>query len=240
MILPAADGTVSAFRALMGKLAILGLVIASAALGCGAIRSASSTDGPPTDESGQDGGNGGAEADGSSVGTAVDGSLPGVDAGPPNAQCPAHYSVYGNADANLGAVNPTLIAAGTCTATTEQYADGGFGPTDFTMTFMQSSQRSGMFMATLHQTTPFPYDLTVCLEPDGPNTGSKPTMPGGNDGTMILTNVPEDAKPWTQYPKVTYDTNFQPSRQYGDFMDVAIDAQQRISLGKVTCTFTDN
>lgn len=229
----------------MDRSAIIGVVIVVVGIagGCGAIKSESSTNGQATDQSGQDGGlGGGATADGSAGGSDFDASQKAVDAGPPNADCPAHWSVYGNQDAasDLGGVNPTLIASASCTATNEQFADGGFGPTDFTMTFAQSSARSGMFMATLHQTTPFPYDLTVCLEPDGPNTGSKPTSPGGTDGTMILTNVPEDAVPYDQYPKVTFDTNFQPDRRFGDFMDITLDAQQRISMGKVTCTFTSN
>ncbi len=226
----------------MHRFAIIGIVIVVAGIGggCGAIKSESSTNGQTTDQSGEDGG--GPTGDGSVSVSDVDGSQQAVDAGPPNAHCPAHWSVYGNQDAasDLGGVNPTLIASGMCTATNEQFADGGFGPTDFTMTFAQSSGRSGLFMATLHQTTPFPYDLSVCLESDGPTTGSKPTSPGGTDGTMILTNVPEDASPNDQYPRVIYDTNFQPNRLYGDFMDITLDAQQHISMGKVACTFTSN
>ncbi len=224
----------------MNRSAVLGLVIAAASAGCGLIKSESSGNGP--DQGGEDGGPGAVNADGSVVGSNADGSLSGIDAGPPNAQCPTHYSVYGNQDAasDLGGVNPTLISSGMCTATNEQFTDGGFGATDFTMTFAQSSSRSGMFMATLHQTTPYPYDLTVCLLPDGPNTGSKETSPGAKDGTMILTNVPEDAMPWDQYPKVVFDTNFQPARQFGDFMDITLDATQRMTLGSVKCTFVTN
>lgn len=220
--------------------ALLGLGALCAAiavgLGCGAVKSDASA------SSGDDSG-----ADGSSTPN-QDGGLGApfdsggsFDAGPPNATCPAHYSVYGDQDAadNLGNVNPTLIASASCTATGEQWGDGGFSSTDFTMTFAQSSPRSGMFMATLHQTTPFPYDLTVCLEPDGPRTGSAPKTPGGNDGTMFLTNVPEDRTPYNQYPKVSFDTNFKATPD-PDFLMVTLDAMQGFGIGAVSCTFVKN
>jgi hypothetical protein len=158
--------------------------------------------------------------------------------------CPAQYSVYGDQDAsdNLGAVNPTLIASASCTATFEQMAglDGGYGATDFTMTLTQSSTRSGMFMATLHQTTPFAYDLTVCLLPDGPGTGSKPTSPGANDGTMILTNVPEDYQPYGAAPKIIFDTTLGASPK-SDFLTATLDQDAgTFDLGAVKCSFTKN
>jgi hypothetical protein len=218
------------------------------AIACGSVKS---TDGSGTNGgSSNDGGAGATNADGA-VGTggwdAGGGNTTDASSGPsgpPNATCPAQYSVYGDQDAsdNLGAVNPTLVASASCAATFEQMAglDGGYGATDFTMTFMQSSARSGMFMATIHQTTPFPYDLSVCLIPDGPGTGSKATSAGANDGTMILTNVPEDYQPWGAAPKVVYDTNFGASPQ-PDFLTVTLDQDGgTFDLGSVKCTFTKN
>jgi hypothetical protein len=168
---------------------------------------------------------------------------PTIDGGPPvdaaMSVCPAVYSVYGDTDAsdNLGHVNPTLYASGTCSGPTEQLSgldagvDASIVATDLKITLQQSSLRSGMFVTVIHQTTPFPYDLTTCLESAGHGTGS---MPGPDmPGTAALVNDAE----MESFPQVQLDTNFAGTDVV---FDVSPTLKSNFALNSVSCTFTAN
>ncbi len=153
--------------------------------------------------------------------------------------CPAAYSVYGDTDPsdNLGHVDPTLYASGTCSGPTEQFSgldagvDGGFAATDLTITLQQSSLRSGMFVTVIHQTTPFPYDLTTCLESAGHGTGS---MPGPDmPGTIALVNDAETES----FPQVQLGTSFAGTDL---LFDVSPSFSSMFELNSVACVFTKN
>jgi hypothetical protein len=172
----------------------------------------------------------------------ADGS-PTADAGPPvdaaMSVCPAVYSVCGDTDAsdNLGHVNPTLYASGTCSGPTEQLSgldagvDASIAATDLKITLQQSSLRSGMFVTVIHQTTPFPYDLTTCLESAGHGTGS---MPGPDmPGTAALVNDAE----MESFPQVQLDTNFAGTDL---LFDVSPTLKSNFALNTLSCTFTAN
>jgi len=164
-----------------------------------------------------------------------------VDASVP--VCPAVYSVYGDTDPsdNLGHVDPRLYASGTCSGPTEQLADidagtpNEAGPdiasTDLTISLQQSAPGSGMFVTVIHQTTPFPFDLTTCLLSAGHGTGSSPI--GGEPGTMALVNDPEDEI----FPQVQLGTNLA-----GDdlLFDVSLSVGASFALNTVNCAFTKN
>lgn len=169
-----------------------------------------------------------------------------IDASPPEDAvtrvCPATYSVYGDTDPsdNLGHVDPRLYASGTCSGPTEQYADvdagglspeGGIANTDLIITLQQSAPRSGMFVTHIHQTTPFPFDLTTCLESAGHGTGSAPI--GSEPGTMALVNDPEAQ----MFPKVQLGTNLAGQDL---LFDVSPSIAATFALNKVSCTFTKN
>jgi hypothetical protein len=168
---------------------------------------------------------------------------PTADAAPPvdaaMSVCPAVYSVYGDTDAsdNLGHVNPTLYASGTCGGPTEQSygldagVDASIAATDLKVTLQQSSLRSGMFVTVIHQTTPFPYDLTTCLESAGHGTGS---MPGPDmPGTIALVNDAE----MESFPQVQLGTNFAGTDV---LFDVSPSLKSNFALNNVSCTFTTN
>jgi hypothetical protein len=169
----------------------------------------------------------------------LDSSAPIIDAAVP--VCPAVYSVYGDGDAsdNLGDVNPTLYASGTCGGPTEQYsagidggaADGGIASTDLTITLAQSAPRSGMFVTVIHQSTPFPFEYTTCLESAGHGTGSAPGP--GLPGTIALVNDAETVS----FPQVQLGTNFA-----GDdlLFDVSLNDTAMFELNSVSCTFVKN
>jgi hypothetical protein len=153
--------------------------------------------------------------------------------------CPAAYSVYGDSDAsdNLGHVNPTLYASGTCSGPTEQSygldagVDASIAATDLKITLQQSSLRSGMFVTVIHQTTPFPYDLITCLESAGHGTGS---MPGPDmPGTAALVNDAE----MESFPQVQLDTNFAGTDVV---FDVSPTLKSNFALNSVSCTFIPN
>jgi hypothetical protein len=169
-----------------------------------------------------------------------------VDAAPPDAGtsvCPATYSVYGDTDPsdNLGHVDPRIYASGTCTGPLEQYTDvdaGGLHPeggigiasTDVKVTLQQSAPHSGMFVTTIHQTVPFAFDLTTCLESAGHGTGS---APGGLPGTMALVNDPESVI----FPQVQLGTNFAGTDL---LFDVSLSGSADFTLNTVRCTFMKN
>jgi hypothetical protein len=165
-----------------------------------------------------------------------------ADAGTP--VCPSVYSVYGDTDPsdNLGHVDPRLYASGTCGGPTEQLSDIDAGPslsdaepdiaaTDLKISLQQSAPGSGMFVTVIHQTTPFPFDLTTCLMSAGHGTGSSPI--GTEPGTMALVNDPEDEI----FPQVQLDTNLA-----GDdlIFDVALSVDSSFTLNTVSCAFTKN
>jgi hypothetical protein len=137
-----------------------------------------------------------------------DGEAIVADAGP-DAICPQTWEVYGSTDpsSDLGHVDPRLIASGECHGSFEQLPDGGFPPSDFTMTMTQSAHGSGMFVTQLSQTTPFAMTRTVCLLSSGPNTGAAGYPDDG--GLMCLTDVAEDKIPWD--PNVVTFTNLEDS-----------------------------
>jgi hypothetical protein len=137
-----------------------------------------------------------------------DSGLAIADAGP-DAICPQQWEVYGSTDpsSDLGHVDPRLIASGECHGPFEELSDGGFPPSDFTMTMTQSAPGSGMFVTQLSQTIPFPINRTVCLLSSGPNTGAAGYPDDG--GLMCLTDVAEDQIPWD--PNVVTFTNLENS-----------------------------
>lgn len=172
----------------------------------------------------------------------ADGSSP-ADAGMPkdsgnDAVCPDHWQVYGDTNPadNLGHVDPRAIASGECHAVQESLGDGGFAPTDFTLTMAQSAPSSGMFVTHVVQTTPFPIDRVVCFQSSGPNTGAAGYPDDG--GLMCLTDVPEDHVPWD--PNVVMFTNLEDS-DAGVFVDLnqsMPDASAAVTNG--SCRFTKN
>jgi hypothetical protein len=167
------------------------------------------------------------------------------DAAPPKdaamSVCPAVYSVEGTASPadNLGGIDPRLYASGSCNGPTEQYEDiadasvgpNGDAPTDLTVTLQQSAPRSGMFVTVIHQTTPFPFYLTTCLESAGHGTGSLPQA--GQPGTMALVNDPNDEV----FPQVQLDTNLDGTDL---LFDVSPSLHSMFTLNTVTCNFTKN
>jgi hypothetical protein len=150
--------------------------------------------------------------------------------------------VYGDLDAsdNLGSVNPTLYGSGKCSGPTEQYsgidagaADGAVASTNLTVTLTQSAPRSGMFVTVIHQTTPFAFDYTTCLESAGHGTGSSPGP--GLPGTIALVNDPE----MESFPQVQLGTDFEGDG--GDLLfDVALSDTAMFELNTVNCTFVKN
>jgi hypothetical protein len=170
-----------------------------------------------------------------------------VDAAPPDAGtsvCPASYSVFGDTDPsdNLGGVDPRLYASGTCTGPTEQYADvdagtlsseGGIGiaSTDLSVALQQSAPHSGMFVTTIHQTVPFAFDLTTCLESAGHGTGSMPSP--GLPGTIALVNDPQSVI----FPQVQLGTNFAGTDLV---FDVSLSDSSDFALNTVHCVFIKN
>jgi hypothetical protein len=150
--------------------------------------------------------------------------------------------VYGDTDPsdNLGHVDPRLYASGTCSGPTEQYTDvdaggvspeGGIANTNLKITLQQSAPRSGMFVTHIHQTTPFPFDLTTCLESAGHGTGSAPIA--GQPGTMALVNDAEQE----MFPQVQLGTNLAGNDL---LFDVSLSVDAMFALNKVSCTFTKN
>ncbi|MEO7110216.1 MAG: hypothetical protein ABI183_07260 [Polyangiaceae bacterium] len=137
-----------------------------------------------------------------------DSGVPVLDAGS-DAICPQQWEVYGSTDpsSDLGHVDPRLIASGECHGAFEELSDGGFAPSDFSMTLTQSAPSSGMFVTQLSQTIPFPITRTVCLQSSGPNTGAAGYPDDG--GLMCLTDVTEDQIPWD--PNVVTFTNLEDS-----------------------------
>jgi hypothetical protein len=164
------------------------------------------------------------------------------DSGGPPTICPAVYSVYGDTDPsdNLGHVDPRLIASGTCGGPLEQYMgvdaggaspEGGDTATDLKVTLQQSAHASGMFVTVIHQTTPFAFDYTTCLESAGHGTGS--TANAAEPGTMALVNDPETIS----FPQVQLDTNLAGTDLV---FDVALSDGASFTLNSVNCTFTKN
>jgi hypothetical protein len=164
-----------------------------------------------------------------------------AEAGPPSI-CPATYSVYGDTDPsdNLGHVDPRLYASGTCVGPLEQYAgvdaggvspEGGDTSTDLKVTLQESAPGSGMFVTVIHQTTPFPFDYTTCLESAGHGTGSAPNA--AEPGTMALVNDPETIS----FPQVQLATNFAGTDLE---FDVSLSDTGMFALNTVKCTYTKN
>jgi hypothetical protein len=219
-------------------LAMAVVAAAPSAVGCGGITSGGGRDAGPDSPGSDDAARDATRSDGG-----PDETAPAEDSTSPQdsavGPCPAVYSVYGDMDAsdNLGGVNPTLYASGTCGGATEQFSgvdagtDASFGSTDLKVTLQQSSLRSGMFVTKIHQTTPFPFDLTTCLQSAGHGTGSKPgaCMPG----TLALVNDPE----MPMFPQVQLGTNFGGTNP---LFDVALSDHASFGLGDVSCTFVEN
>jgi hypothetical protein len=228
----------------------LPFAFAISAVACGGNATTPSSDsGAPG--AGNDGWAPGSSIDGSVSPGTVDASLPLDigDAGSPSMLdsaaplCPTVYDVYGDLDAsdNLGSVNPTLYASGTCSGPIEQYrnidagSDAGDGgdpaATDLTVTLTQSAPRSGMFVTVIHQTTPFLFDYTTCLLSAGHGTGSDPG--GGDPGTMALVNDPEDVS----FPQVQLDTNMDGNDLV---FDVSLSDTASFTLNTTHCVFKKN
>ncbi|MGH7285177.1 MAG: hypothetical protein ACRELY_26950 [Polyangiaceae bacterium] len=161
-----------------------------------------------------------------------------IDAAP-KPVCPAQWDVYGNTDpsSDLGHVDPRLIASGECHGANEELADASFPSTDFALTFTESAPASGMFVAHVVQTTPFPIDRTLCLQSSGPNTGAAGYPDDG--GLICLTDVTEDQIPWD--PNFTMFTNMEDADG-----GVFIDFDQNMEAGANTavtngwCRFVKN
>jgi hypothetical protein len=225
-------------------LALSSLAVAAGLLACGGVTSNNAGDAGrdvllAIDAPGPD------HPQGDDSGAPVDAGSDAFDAGGPvdanKTACPSTYSVYGDTDAsdNLGHVNPTLYASGTCSGPLEQYEDVDGGPdggsgdraTDLQVTLTQSAPRSGMFVTVIHQTTPFAFDFTTCLESAGHGTGS---MPGPDmPGTAAMVNDPEIES----FPQVQLDTNFAGNDLV---FDVALSLKAQFTLNSVSCTFTKN
>jgi hypothetical protein len=185
------------------SLTMLTLAIAGPALdmACGG--------GVANDGASNDAGSSSFDAGGTDAGTPVNDSGSAIfDAGP-DVICPQHWEVYGSTDpsSDLGHVDPRLTASGECHGSFEDISDGGFAPSDFTMTLTQSAPGSGMFVTQLSQTIPFALNRTVCLQSSGPNTGAAGYPDDG--GQMCLTDVTEDQIPWD--PNVVTFTNLEDS-----------------------------
>jgi hypothetical protein len=221
---------------------VVGVSLASAAaltlVACGGTTESGAGDAAGDSHAGRD-----APADDTTFPRDAGTDAPIADATPPAdaamSVCPAVYSVYGDTDAsdNLGHVNPTLYASGICSGSTEEFSgldagtDAGFASTDLKVTLQQSSLRSGMFVTVIHQTIPFPYDLTTCLESAGHGTGS---MPGPDmPGTIALVNDAE----MESFPQVQLGTNFAGTDV---LFDVSPMLKSNFALNNVSCTFTTN
>lgn len=233
-------------RLLSLSLSPLAVAVAASVIACGGVRSGSTGDAGHDALIGSD-----APGPDRTVGDEGDEDRASVDAGGPfdagspvdasKTVCPSTYSVYGDTDAsdNLGDVNPTLYASGTCSGPLEQYSDVDGGPdggsgdtaTDLQVTLTQSAPRSGMFVTVIHQTTPFPFDLTTCLESAGHGTGSiaGPGMPG----TAAMVNDAETES----FPQVQLGTNFAGNDL---LFDVALTLKAQLTLNTVACTFVKN
>ncbi len=208
----------------------IGLSVALALLGvaCGGGLSSDGT----SDVAGDGGGDATKLQDG---GSPLKDSGSAIDAGP-DAICPDHWEVYGNTDpsSDLGHIDPRLTASGECHAAMEELSDGGFGTADFAMTFTQSAHGSGMFVAHVAQTVPFPIDRTVCLQSSGPNTGST----GFDDaGLMCLTDVTEDQIPWD--PNLVMFTNLEDSDS-GVFINLDQSMEAGAAVTNGWCRFVKN
>ena len=209
----------------------IGLAVALAMLGlaCGG--------GLSGDDSTQAGGDGGSDATNlRDSGSPLKDSGSTIDAGP-DAVCPNHWEVYGNTDpsSDLGHVDPRLYASGECHAAQEELTDGGFGATDFVMTFTQSAPSSGMFVTHLTQTTPIPIDRTFCLQSSGPNTGAAGYPDDG--GLICLTDVTEDQIPWD--PNVTMFTNME-NADSGVFVNLDQNMEAGAAVTNGWCRFVKN
>jgi hypothetical protein len=219
--------------------------VAWTALACGGNTSSSNgaAQPPPIDSPAEFTGDAGTSSDApasspDAPSTSSDSASPADAAGP---ACPAVYSVYGDLDAsdNLGMVNPTLYASGKCSGPLEQSSgldagpDGDISSTDLEVTLTQSAPRSGMFVTHIHQTTPFAFDYTTCLESAGHGTGSLPQPGAGDPGTMALVNDPE--MPF--FPQVQLDTNLAGNDLV---FDVSLSDTAMFTLNTVSCTFVKN
>ena len=151
--------------------------------------------------------------------------------------CPDHWEVYGNTDpsSDLGHVDPRLIASGECHASMEEISDGGFGDTDFALTFTQSAPASGMFVAHVAQTIPFPIDRVFCLQSSGPNTGAAGYPDDG--GLICLTDVTEDQIPWD--PNLVMFTNME-NADSGVFVNLDQSMEAGAAVTNGSCRFVNN